>query len=203
SAEYKVMGLAPYGEPRYVDRILEHLIDLRDDGSFRMNMRYFNYCQGLTMTSPAFDALFGGPPRDPDAPLTQREMDLAASIQALTDEVMLRCGRHVHRTTGMRNLTISGGVGLNCVSTGKLLREGPFDDVWVQPASGDAGGALGVALLVWHQLLDRRRTVHPRDAQEGSLLGPAYSDDEIRAFLDGMGVPYDRVNDTGALCDAV
>jgi carbamoyltransferase len=143
SAEYKVMGLAPYGEPRYLDRILDHLIDLRDDGSFRMNMRYFNYCQGLTMTSAEFHALFGGPPRDPDAPLTQREMDLAASIQALTDEIMLRCGRHVHRTTGMRRLAISGGVGLNCVSTGRLLREGPFDDVWVQPASGDAGGALG------------------------------------------------------------
>jgi len=203
SAEYKVMGLAPYGEPRYLDRILEHLIDLREDGSFRMNMRYFNYCQGLTMTSAEFHALFGGPPRDPDAPLTQREMDLAASIQAATDEIMLRCGRHVHRTTGMRALAISGGVGLNCVSTGKLLREGPFDDVWVQPASGDAGGALGVALLVWHQLLDRPRTVHPRDAQEGSLLGPAYSDAEVQAFLDGMGVPYDRVNDTGTLCDAV
>jgi carbamoyltransferase len=203
SAEYKVMGLAPYGEPRYLDRILEHLIDLRDDGSFRMNMRYFNYCQGLTMTSAEFHALFGGPPRDPDAPLTQREMDLAASIQALTDEIMLRCGRHVHRTTGMRTLAISGGVGLNCVSTGKLLREGPFDDVWVQPASGDAGGALGVALLVWHQLLDRPRTVRARDAQEGSLLGPAYSDGEIQTFLDGMGVPYDRVDDTRALCDRV
>ena len=203
SAEYKVMGLAPYGEPRYLDRILEHLIDLRDDGSFRMNMRYFNYCQGLTMTSADFHALFGGPPRDPDAPLTQREMDLAASIQALTDEIMLRCGRHVHRATGMRALAISGGVGLNCVSTGKLLREGPFDDVWVQPASGDAGGALGVALLVWHQLLDRVRVVNPRDAQEGSLLGPEYPDAEIREFLDSMGAPYDHLHDPAVLCEAV
>jgi len=203
SAEYKVMGLAPYGEPRYLDRILEHLVDLRDDGSFRMNMRYFNYCQGLTMTSADFHALFGGPPRDPDAPLTQREMDLAASIQALTDEIMLRCGRHVHRMTGMRALAISGGVGLNCVSTGKLLREGPFDDVWVQPASGDAGGALGVALLVWHQLLDRPRVVNPRDAQEGSLLGPEYSDAEIHEFLDSVGAPYDHLEDSAALCDAV
>src|SRR5262249_13261805 len=145
SAEYKVMGLAPYGEPRFVDRILAQLIDLRDDGSFRMDMRYFNYCQGLTMTSPRFDALFDGPPRDPDAPLTAREMDLAASIQAVTDEIMLRCARHVRAVTGMRQLAISGGVGLNCVSTGKLLRAGIFDDVWVQPAAGDAGGALGMA----------------------------------------------------------
>src|SRR5205814_7299063 len=127
--------------------------------------------------------LFGGPPRDPEAPVTQREMDLAASVQAFTDEVMLRCGRHVHRVTGMRKLAISGGVGLNCVSTGKLLRDGPFDDVWVQPASGDAGGALGVAQLVWHQLLDRPRAPRCPDGQRGSLLGPDYSDAEIQAFL--------------------
>ncbi len=203
SAEYKVMGLAPYGEPRFRDRILEHLVDLRDDGSFQMDMRYFNYCQGLTMTSEAFHALFEGPPRDPEAPLTQREMDLAASVQAVTDEIMLRAGRHVHRVTGMRMLAISGGVGLNCVSTGRLLREGPFDDVWVQPASGDAGGALGVALLIWHQLLDRPREARPGDSQGGSLLGPEYSDAEMQAFLDGIGVPYEHVSDVESLCETV
>ncbi len=202
SAEYKVMGLAPYGEPRFLDLILAHLVELKDDGSFRMDMRYFNYCQGLTMTSPAFHALFGGPPRDPEAPVTQREMDLAASVQALCDEVMLRCGRHVRRTTGMRNLAISGGVGLNCVSTGKLLREGIFDDVWVQPASGDAGGALGVAHLVWHQLLDRPREPRVRDHQRGSLLGPEYSDDEIQEFLDEMNAPYGRLA-LAELCEVV
>jgi carbamoyltransferase len=203
SAEYKVMGLAPYGEPRFVDRILEHLVDLRDDGSFRMDMRYFNYCQGLTMTSPQFDALFDGPPHDADAPLTQREMDIAASIQAVTDEIMLRCAQHVRKTTGMRHLTISGGVGLNCVSTGKLLRAGIFDDVWIQPASGDAGGALGMALLVWHQLLGRERVPQPGDAQQGSLLGPCYSDAEIRGFLDRLGVPYEQFASTEELCTAV
>jgi carbamoyltransferase len=203
SAEYKVMGLAPYGETRFANRILEHLVDLRDDGSFRMDMRYFNYCEGLRMTSPRFDQLFGGPPRDPAAPVGQREMDLAASIQLVTDEIMLRCGRHVRRTTGMRNLTISGGVGLNCVSTGKLLRAGIFDDVWVQPASGDAGGALGVALLIWHQLLGRERTVQPRDAQQGSLLGPQYSDAEIRYFLDSVGVPYEYFANPDELCRTV
>jgi carbamoyltransferase len=190
SAEYKVMGLAPYGEPRFLQPILENLLELREDGSFRMDMSYFNYCQGLTMTSEKFHQLFGGPPRDPDAPLTQREMDLAASIQAATDEIMLRCGRHIHQRTGMRNLAISGGVGLNCVSTGRLLREGPFDDVWVQPASGDAGGALGMALLVWHHLLEKPRAARAGDAQQGSLLGPEFSDDEIRSFLDSIGAPY-------------
>jgi carbamoyltransferase len=203
SAEYKVMGLAPYGEPRFVDAILEHLVDLKDDGSFRMNMRYFNYCQGLTMTSPEFDALFGGPPHDPDAPLSQREMDLAPSIQAVTDEIMLRCARHARKTTGMRHLTISGGVALNCVSTGKLLRAGVFDDVWIQPASGDAGGALGMAYLIWHQLLGRERVPQPRDAQQGSLLGPCYTDDEIQSFLDGLGVPYERFTSSAELCHAV
>jgi len=203
SAEYKVMGLAPYGEPRFLDRILTHLIDLREDGSFRMDMRYFNYCQGLTMTSPRFDALFDGPPRDPNAPLTQREMDLAASVQAVTDEIVLRCGRHVRGLTGMRHLAISGGVALNCVSTGKLLRAGVFDDIWVQPASGDAGGALGVALFVWHHLLGHDRQARPGDAQHGSLLGPAYTDDEIRRFLDGIGAPYTYCADPDELCGAV
>jgi carbamoyltransferase len=203
SAEYKVMGLAPYGEPRFVDQLLEHLIDLREDGSFRMDMRYFAYCDGLTMTSPQFDALFGGPPRGADAPITQREMDLAASIQAVTDEIMLRCGRHVRAATGMRHLAISGGVGLNCVSTGKLLREGIFDDVWVQPASGDAGGALGMALLIWHHLLGGERRPEPRDAQQGALLGPEYSDAEIRRFLDEAGVPYDFIASSDELGERV
>ena len=202
SAEYKVMGLAPYGEPRFLKPILEHLLDVRDDGSFRMDMSYFNYCQGLTMTSEKFHELFGGPPRDPEAALTQREMDLAASIQAATDEIMLRCGRHVQQKTGMRKLAISGGVGLNCVSTGRLLREGPFDDVWVQPASGDAGGALGMALLVWHQLLENPREAQAGDAQQGSLLGPEFSDAEIRAFLDSVGAPYQSLS-APELCDAV
>ncbi|MGH7898975.1 MAG: carbamoyltransferase family protein [Candidatus Binatia bacterium] len=203
SAEYKVMGLAPYGKPRFLDAILEHLVDLRDDGSFRMNMRYFNYCQGLTMTSPEFDALFGGPPRSPDAPLTEREMDLAASVQAVTDEIMMRAARHLHRTTGMSRLAISGGVGLNCVSTGKLLREGPFEDVWVQPASGDAGGALGIALLIWHQLLENPRHARAGDGQSGSLLGPEYSDVEIQSFLDGAGIPYREFASTAELCEVV
>ena len=203
SAEYKIMGLAPYGEPRFRDRILEHLIDLRDDGSFRMDMRYFNYCQGLTMTSSRFDELFDGPPRNENAPLTQREMDLAASVQAVTDEIVLRCGRHARAVTGMRNLAISGGVALNCVSIGKLLRAGVFDDIWVQPASGDAGGALGAALFVWHQLLGHERRARPGDAQHGSLLGPSYSDDEIRAFLDRVGAPYSHFADPESLCEAV
>ena len=148
SGEYKLMGLAPYGEPTYADLILEHLIDLKDDGSFRMDMSYFNYCQGLTMTSPKFHRLFGGPPRKPESPLTQREMDLAASIQVVTEEIMLRMARHVHESTGMKNLCLAGGVALNCVANGRILREGPFERLWIQPAAGDAGGALGVALFI-------------------------------------------------------
>ena len=159
SGEYKLMGLAPYGEPRYADRIREHLIDLKDDGSFSLDLSYFRYCEGLRMTSPKFDALFGGPPRKPETPITQREMDIAASIQAVTEEAMLRTARHVHAETGMRNLCLAGGVALNCVANGRILREGPFDDIWIQPAAGDAGGALGVALFIWHQLLGHPRTV--------------------------------------------
>src|SRR5262245_5514826 len=195
SAEYKVMGLAPYGEPRFADVIRKHLIDVREDGSFRMDMQYFNYCEGLTMTSRRFDDLFGGPPRDPDAPLSQREMDLAASVQAVTDDIMLRCGQHVRKATGQRNLVMAGGVGLNCVSTGKLLRAGVFDDVWIQPAAGDAGGAVGVVWLVWHQLLKRPRSARPGGAQHGSLLGPEYSDTRIRDFLAGIGAPYTYFGD--------
>ncbi len=199
SGEYKLMGLAPYGEPKYADLIRDKLIDLRDDGSFRMRMEYFNYCQGLTMTSPKFERLFGGPPRSPESPITEREMDIAASIQKVTEEIMLRCARHVHRETGMKNLCLAGGVALNCVGNGHILREGPFENVWVQPAAGDAGGALGTALFIWHQLLGNDRTVSPRDSQHGSLLGPRYAGDEIQSFLDGKGAKYERYDDEGAL----
>ena len=161
-----------------MDLILEHLIDLKDDGSFRLHMPYFNYCQGLTMTSKRFNRLFGGPPRAPEAPITQREMDLAASIQKVTEETMLRCVRHIHAETGMKYLCLAGGVALNCVANGRILREGPFEDIWIQPAAGDAGGALGAALFIWHQLLDRRREPQPSDSQKGSLLGPSFSDEE-------------------------
>ena len=203
SGEYKLMGLAPYGEPKYVDRIRDHLIDLKPDGSFRLDVSYFEYCQGLRMTSGRFDALFGGPPRRPEAPITEREMDIAASIQAVTEEAMLRAARHVHAETGMRNLCLAGGVALNCVGNGRVLREGPFDNVWIQPAAGDAGGALGVALFIWHQLLDHPRQVRTPDAQRGSLLGPRATDHGIRAFLDGAGAVYEEYPDEGALCDAV
>ena len=157
SGEYKLMGLAPYGRPRYQDAIHKHLLELKADGSFWLNMQYFNYCQGLTMTNWRFDELFGGPPRHPESNLEQRHMDLAASIQAVTEEVMLRIARTIHRETGMKNLVLSGGVALNCVANGRLLREGPFENIWIQPAAGDAGGALGAALFVWHQLLERPR----------------------------------------------
>ena len=172
SGEYKVMGLAPYGEPVYKDLILKHLIDLKEDGSYRMDMSYFNYCQGLTMTSRKFDRLFGGPPRKAESRLTQREMDLAASIQAVTEEVMLRTARHVHRQTGMKNLVLAGGVALNCVGNGRILREGPFENLWIQPAAGDAGGALGTALFIWHQLLENPRQPGGRDCAAGLAPGP-------------------------------
>ena len=203
SGEYKLMGLAPYGEPKYVDRIRDHLIDLKPDGSFRLDMSYFEYCQGLRMTSRRFDALFGGPPRQPEAPVTEREMDIAASIQAVTEEAMLRVARHVYAQTGMRNLCLAGGVALNCVGNGRVLRDGPFDHVWIQPAAGDAGGALGVALFIWHQLLDNVREARTPDAQHGSLLGPRATDDDIRAFLDGTGAVYTEYSDDASLCEAV
>ncbi len=192
SGEYKLMGLAPYGQPVYRDLILERLIDLKPDGSFWMDMRYFNYCQGLTMTNRRFDRLFGGPPRRPESMLEQRHMDLAASIQAVAEEVVLRVGRHVHEETGQKRLTLAGGVALNCVANGRLLREGPFESLWIQPAAGDAGGALGAAWFTWHQLLGRERAVCRHDAQQGSFLGPAYSDDEICRFLDQAGAEYER-----------
>jgi carbamoyltransferase len=185
SAEYKVMGLAPYGEPRYVQTIYDHLIDLKEDGSFRMNMEYFDYCSGLRMTNKKFAALFGGPEREGESQLTQREMDLARSLQDVTEEIMLRQARHVHRETGMNNLVLAGGVALNCVGNGRILREGPFDKIWIQPAAGDAGGAPGAALFTWHTYLGNERFVSPdgSDAQKGSYLGPVYSDAEIDRFL--------------------
>ena len=187
SGEYKLMGLAPYGEPKYADLIRDKLLDLKADGSFRMDMSYFNYCQGLTMTARKFDALFGGPPRRPEAPITQREMDMAASIQQVTEQIMLRCARHVHEQTGLTNLCLAGGVALNCVGNGRILREGPFENIWIQPAAGDAGGALGAALFIWHQLLKNPRRTQPQDCQHGSLLGPRFSDDQIKTYLDGIG----------------
>ncbi|MGH9465088.1 MAG: carbamoyltransferase family protein, partial [Thermoanaerobaculia bacterium] len=195
SGEYKVMGLAPYGEPRYVGTILEHLVDLKDDGSFRLNQKYFNYCQGLTMTSRAFDRLFGGPPRAPESKLTQREMDLARSVQDVTEEVMLRQARYVARETGERHLCLAGGVALNCVANGKILREGIFDDLWIQPAAGDAGGALGAALFVWHQVQgNSRQAAGSRDSQRGSYLGPAYDGEAIAAWLEREGIPHRRLD---------
>jgi len=193
SGEYKVMGLAPYGEPRYVQTILTELMDLREDGSFRLNLRYFNYCQGLTMTSAAFHELFGGQPREPETLLTQKDMDLARSVQDVTEEVMRRMARHVRRETGEKHLCLAGGVALNCVANGKILRERIFDDLWIQPAAGDAGGALGAALFAWHQVLDHPRAVPTgRDTQQGSYLGPAYPTDEIAAWLDREHLPYHR-----------
>jgi carbamoyltransferase len=203
SGEYKLMGLAPYGTPRYADVILDALLDVKDDGSFRMDMSYFNYCQGLTMTSEKFHRLFGGPPRKPDTLLTERDMDLAASVQRVTEEVMLRTARTVHAATGMRRLCLAGGVALNCVGNGRILREGPFDDIWIQPAAGDAGGALGAALFTWHQLLGNPRTAQPRDAQRGSLLGPAFSPADIQAFLDEVDADYERIDDESDLVNAV
>jgi carbamoyltransferase len=194
SGEYKVMGLAPYGEPKYVQTILDHLVDLREDGSFRLDMRYFNYCQGLTMTSDRLHRLFGGPPREPEAELTQKEMDLARSVQEVTEEIMLRMARHVRRETGERNLCLAGGVALNCVANGKILREGIFDRIWIQPAAGDAGGALGAALFAWHQVADKPRQVTPgRDSQMGSYLGPAFTSGHIESWLREEEIPSHQV----------
>jgi carbamoyltransferase len=194
SGEYKVMGLAPYGEPTFVKQILEHLIDLKDDGSFTMNQEYFGYLDGLTMTNRAFDKLFGGPPRVAESRLTQREMDLARSVQVVTEEIMLRMARTAHRQTGLDSLCLAGGVALNCVGNGRLLREGPFKRIWIQPAAGDAGGALGVAQLIWHRHLQQPRTVTPgRDSMAGSYLGPEFSDEEIEAFLVAEGVAYEKL----------
>jgi len=243
SGEYKLMGLAPYGEPVYTDLIYKHLLDLKDDGSFRLDLTYFNYCQGLTMTGRKFDALFGRGARKSETPISQQDMDLAASIQKVTEDVMLRTARHVQKQTGMKNLCLAGGVALNCVGNGRLLREGPFENIWIQPAAGDAGGALGAATFVWHQLLGKERgkvgsrqaavegevgsrqsavgsqekageaamsllptaacLLPTSDHQHGSFLGPAFTNDEIKAFLDGAGAKYEYLADETALCDRV
>ncbi|MDA0205770.1 MAG: carbamoyltransferase [Acidobacteria bacterium] len=203
SGEYKVMGLAPYGEPKYTDRILDELIDLRDDGSLRLNMRYFNFCQGLTMTNAAFDELFGGPPRKPESKMTQRDMDLARSIQEVTEEAMLRMARHVHKETGEKNLCLAGGVALNCVANGRIMREGPYESVWVQPAAGDAGGAIGAALSVWHQYLGNGRAGQSDNAdRQGAFLGPGFSEAEISAALDSLGARYERLPPHGIVAHA-
>lgn len=207
SAEYKVMGLAPYGKPKYRDLILQHLIDLKDDGSFRMDMSYFNFCHRFTMTSKKFDRLFGGPRRSPDQPLTQHHKDLAASIQSVMEDIMVRMGWHAKQITGMTKLVMAGGVALNCVGNGRLLKEEIFEDIWIQPASGDCGGALGAAWFVWHQLLENPRATRPdtaqADAQQGSLLGPQFDDTSVRQFLQTVDAQYSVCSDDDDLCHEV
>lgn len=203
SGEYKLMGLAPYGKPAYAQLIRERLLDIKPDGSFRMNMDFFNYCQGLTMTSAKFHRLFGGPPRQPESKLTQREMDLAASVQLVTEEILLKMAEHVHRLTGMENLCLAGGVALNCVANGRLLREGPFQNLWIQPAAGDAGGALGTALFIWHQLLNGKRQVDPVLPQRGSDWGPEPHAAETLTFLDQQQAIYQVLPDQNSLCRRV
>jgi carbamoyltransferase len=195
SGEYKVMGLAPYGKPVYVKAIYDELLDLKPDGTFRLNMDYFDYCTGLTMTNSRFDKLFGGPPREPETMLTQREMDLARSVQEVTEEAMLRLSRTIHRETGMDYLCMAGGVALNCVGNGRILREGPFKGIWIQPAAGDAGGALGAALTVWHKMEGKpRKADGRRDTMKGSYLGPDYNA-EIEPFLNRQGAKAVRYSD--------
>jgi len=203
SGEYKLMGLAPYGEPIYYNLIMEKLIDLKEDGSFHLNMSYFSYCHKTVMTGQKFAKLFGGPPRKPESPLTQREMDMAASIQAITEEIMLRLARHVHQQTKMKNLVLAGGVALNCVGNGRILSQGPFDNIWIQPAAGDAGGALGAALFVWYQLLANERKVDSIDTQHASLLGPAYTNEQICRFLESVNAKYHSYDNDEQLLDKV
>ena len=198
SGEYKLMGLAPYGEPAYVDLIFDNLIDVKDDGTYRMDMSYFNYATGLTMTNSKFDRLFGGPPRKAETAISQKEMDIARSIQVVTEEIVLKIARNVHQELGVDNLCLAGGVALNCVSNGRLLREGPFKNIWIQPAAGDAGGALGAALTVWHEYLDKPRQVSKNDSMKGAYLGPKSKDHEIESYLDSVGAKYEKLDD-GAL----
>ena len=200
SGEYKVMGLAPYGKPRYVDLIFDKLIDLKNDGSFRMNMDYFNYLAGLTMTNENFNKLFGAPRREPESKLTQREMDVAASLQVATEEVMLRMSRYVRESTGMNNLCLAGGVALNCVGNGKILREKIFDNIWIQPAAGDAGGALGIALFIWHHVMESSRQPNPGDSMKGSYLGPRFEAGYIRNFLKKRDISYREMKDNDLIC---
>ena len=200
SGEYKLMGLAPYGEPVYVDLILRHLLDLKEDGTFRLDMSYFNYATGFTMTNDKFHALFGAPPRKPESQITQREMDLARSIQVVTEEIVLRIARTVHRELQINHLCLAGGVALNCVANGRLLREGPFQNIWIQPAAGDAGGALGAALSRWHEDHGQPRAVHgTSDQMRGSYLGPHFGEGEIQAALDQFGARYEKFENEGAL----
>jgi len=200
SGEYKLMGLAPYGQPKYAELIFDKLLDLKEDGTFRLDMQYFNYCTGLTMTNRRFDELFGGPPRAPEGGLTQREMDIAASIQVVTEEVVLRLANTLHEETGEKNLCLAGGVALNCVANGRLLREGPYENLWIQPAAGDAGGAAGAAAVIWHEYDEQPRTLigngsPATDRMNGSYLGPEYSPEQIRVELDAMGARYSVLDD--------
>jgi len=195
SGEYKLMGLAPYGEPIYVDKILDELVDLRDDGSIGLNMRYFDYATGLRMTNARFAELFGGDARKPESEITQREMDLARSVQEVTEIAMLRMAKHVHKETGEKNLCLAGGVALNCVGNGRILRESPFENIWIQPAAGDAGGALGAALAVWHQYLEKPRATPAGDSMNGAYLGPQFSNETIRRDLDRLGASYIELSD--------
>ena len=199
SGEYKLMGLAPYGVPKYADLILDNVIDLKLDGSFRMDQSYFNYCQGLTMTSKKFDDLFGGPARSPESELDQRHMDLAASIQFVTEKIMINMAKHVRKETGEKNLVLAGGVALNCVANGKIIQEKIFDSVWIQPAAGDAGGALGAALFAWHQVMEKPRAVTNKDTQHASLLGPDFDALEIKTWLDSKSIPYQRYDNGGSI----
>ena len=194
SGEYKLMGLAPYGQPKYADLILNELLDLKEDGSFKLNMKYFGYTSGLKMINQRFERLFGSPARKPETGITQYYMDVAASVQKVTEEIMLKMANHVHRVTGQDNLCLAGGVALNCVGNGRILREGPFKEIWVQPASGDAGGALGAALLIWYSYLGNARSAdNVNDKQKASLLGPSYTDEFIEAFLKNKNIPYKRI----------
>lgn len=199
SGEYKLMGLAPYGSPKYVAQILDYLLDLKEDGTFRLNMDYFNYATGLTMTNQKFHQLFGGPPRQPESKLTQREMDIAASIQKVTEEVVLRIARTIHKESGEDYLCLAGGVALNCVVNGRILRESPFKDIWIQPAAGDAGGAVGAALAIWHQYHGQPRVVKSTDRMQGSYLGPRFTEAEIQSYLDAVGANYQRLEDNDLL----
>lgn len=194
SGEYKLMGLAPYGKPKYKDLILKELVDLCEDGSFQLNMKYFDFLGGLKMTNKEFDKLFGGPPRKPETQLTVREMDIAASIQSVTEEIMLRMANHLYNETRISNLCMAGGVALNCVANGKILREAPFKKIWIQPAAGDAGGALGSALFVWYNYLGKERIAdEENDSQKGSYLGPSFSEDEFREYLTKNRIPYKEI----------
>ena len=196
SGEYKLMGLAPYGEAKYVDVILDNLLDLKEDGTFRLDMRYFNYATGLTMTNKYFHQLFGGPPRQPESEITQKEMDIAASIQKVTEEIILRLANTIHRELNTDYLCLAGGVALNCVANGRLLREGPFKDIWIQPAAGDAGGALGAALSIWHSYLEQPRKIDgARDKMQGAYLGGSFSNEAIKHYLDNAGVKYTQLDD--------